>query len=189
MVQYNHTYASDVVNLKKNKEVVSLQDLRPHTNYTFCVASLQKGQRHNHTCLFFATRAAGAEDLRANPSTTTHYIMTILGCLFGMVIVLGVVYFCLRRRRILVPRLEEGEGVGGGGGGGGKHSPAPHRDLQQPGGAPRAGGAEAGPAAPGAGDTPAGGETHPVTHMHTNTHTLSHTHRPRWLPRDRKSVV
>ena len=100
LVQYNHTYASDVMNLNKNKEVVSLQDLRPHTNYTFCVASLQKGQRHNHTCLFFATRAAGAEDLHANPSTTTHYIMTILGCLFGMVIVLGVVYYCLRRRRI-----------------------------------------------------------------------------------------
>uniref|UniRef100_A0A8C2AHV9 Extracellular leucine-rich repeat and fibronectin type III domain containing 2a n=1 Tax=Cyprinus carpio TaxID=7962 RepID=A0A8C2AHV9_CYPCA len=100
LVQYNHTYVSDVMNLKNKKEIVRLNNLKPHTNYTFCVASIRNSQRYNHTCLYFATRAPGPDDLQAIPSTTTHYIMTILGCLFGMVIVLGLVYYCLRRRRM-----------------------------------------------------------------------------------------
>ncbi|XP_051979697.1 protein phosphatase 1 regulatory subunit 29-like [Xyrauchen texanus] len=100
LVQYNHTYVSDVMNLKNKKEIVTLNNLKPHTNYTFCVASIRNSQRYNHTCLYFATQAPGPDDLQATPSTTTHYIMTILGCLFGMVIVLGLVYYCLRRRRI-----------------------------------------------------------------------------------------
>uniref|UniRef100_A0A673I3J7 Protein phosphatase 1 regulatory subunit 29-like n=1 Tax=Sinocyclocheilus rhinocerous TaxID=307959 RepID=A0A673I3J7_9TELE len=100
LVQYNHTYVSDVMNLKNKKETVRLNNLKPHTNYTFCVASIRNSQRYNHTCLYFATRAPGLDDLRATPSSTTHYIMTILGCLFGMVIVLGLVYYCLRRRRM-----------------------------------------------------------------------------------------
>ncbi|TRY82419.1 hypothetical protein DNTS_016377 [Danionella cerebrum] len=100
LVQYNHSYVSDVTNLKNKKEIVTLNNLKPHTNYTFCVASIRNSQRYNHTCLNFATRALGPDDLRASPSTTTHYIMTILGCLFGMVIVLGFVYYCLRRRRM-----------------------------------------------------------------------------------------
>uniref|UniRef100_A0A671SBQ4 Protein phosphatase 1 regulatory subunit 29-like n=1 Tax=Sinocyclocheilus anshuiensis TaxID=1608454 RepID=A0A671SBQ4_9TELE len=100
LVQYNHTYVSDVMNLKNKKETVRLNNLKPHTNYTFCVASIRNSQRYNHTCLYFATRAPGLDDLQATPSSTTHYIVTILGCLFGMVIVLGLVYYCLRRRRM-----------------------------------------------------------------------------------------
>lgn len=98
--QYNHTYMADVMSLKNKNEAVTLDKLKPDTNYTVCVASVSKSQRYNHTCLTFTTRAMGLEDHRTNPSTTTHYIMTILGCLFGMVIVLGFVYYCLRRRRI-----------------------------------------------------------------------------------------
>ncbi|XP_077461708.1 protein phosphatase 1 regulatory subunit 29-like isoform X2 [Stigmatopora argus] len=100
MSQYNHTFVTDIMPLKNKKEVVMLDKLRPHTNYTYCVASVGKSQRYNHTCLSFTTRAVGLVDHRSNSSTTTHYIMTILGCLFGMVIVLGCVYYCLRRRRI-----------------------------------------------------------------------------------------
>uniref|UniRef100_A0A3Q3FAT0 Extracellular leucine-rich repeat and fibronectin type III domain containing 2a n=1 Tax=Labrus bergylta TaxID=56723 RepID=A0A3Q3FAT0_9LABR len=96
--QYNQTFVADIMPLKNKKEIITLDKLKPHTNYTFCVASVSKSQRYNHTCVSFTTR--GPEDPRNNPSTTTHYIMTILGCLFGMVIVLGFVYYCLRRRRI-----------------------------------------------------------------------------------------
>lgn len=98
--QYNHSFGEDIKPLKKKKEILTLDKLKPHTNYTYCVASVSKSQHYNHTCLSFTTRAMGPEDPRVNPSTTTHYIMTILGCLFGMVIVLGLVYYCLRRRRI-----------------------------------------------------------------------------------------
>uniref|UniRef100_A0A8C9Z5G6 Extracellular leucine rich repeat and fibronectin type III domain containing 2 n=1 Tax=Sander lucioperca TaxID=283035 RepID=A0A8C9Z5G6_SANLU len=98
--KYNHTFFEDIKPLKNKKEVLILDKLKPHTNYTYCVASASKTQRYNHTCLTFSTRAMGSEDQRTDPSTTTHYIMTILGCLFGMVIVLGLVYYCLRRRRI-----------------------------------------------------------------------------------------
>ncbi|XP_061882423.1 protein phosphatase 1 regulatory subunit 29-like [Entelurus aequoreus] len=98
--QYNNTFVADIMPLKTTNEKINLDKLRPHTNYTYCVASVSKSQRYNHTCLSFATRAIGLADPRSNPSTTTHYIMTILGCLFGMVIVLGCVYYCLRRRRI-----------------------------------------------------------------------------------------
>uniref|UniRef100_A0A3Q3AHN3 Extracellular leucine-rich repeat and fibronectin type III domain containing 2a n=1 Tax=Kryptolebias marmoratus TaxID=37003 RepID=A0A3Q3AHN3_KRYMA len=98
--QYNQTVPTDIQPINNKKEEIKLEKLKPHTNYTFCVVSVSKSQRYNHTCLFFTTRAMGPEDHRANPSTTTHYIMTILGCLFGMVIVLGFVYYCLRRRRI-----------------------------------------------------------------------------------------
>ncbi|KAM7419773.1 hypothetical protein PAMA_016726 [Pampus argenteus] len=98
--QYNHTFVADIMPLKNKKELINLDKLKPHTNFTFCVASVSKSQRYNHTCLSFTTRAIGPEDPRTNPSTTTHYIMTILGCLFGMVIVLGFVYYCLRRRRM-----------------------------------------------------------------------------------------
>uniref|UniRef100_A0A3Q2E4Q6 Extracellular leucine-rich repeat and fibronectin type III domain containing 2a n=1 Tax=Cyprinodon variegatus TaxID=28743 RepID=A0A3Q2E4Q6_CYPVA len=98
--QYNDTFPTDIMPLTKKKEKIPIDKLKPHTNYTYCVASASKLQRYNHTCLSFTTRAIGPEDLRSNPSTTTHYIMTILGCLFGMVIVLGLVYYCLRRRRI-----------------------------------------------------------------------------------------
>uniref|UniRef100_A0A4W5R4E9 Extracellular leucine rich repeat and fibronectin type III domain containing 2 n=1 Tax=Hucho hucho TaxID=62062 RepID=A0A4W5R4E9_9TELE len=100
LVQYNQSFVSDIQNLKEKKEKVTLVDLKPHTNYTYCVVSISKNQRNNHTCIFFATREAGPDDHHANPSTMTHYIMTILGCLLGMVIVLGLVYYCLRKRRM-----------------------------------------------------------------------------------------
>ncbi|XP_063760470.1 protein phosphatase 1 regulatory subunit 29 isoform X4 [Eleginops maclovinus] len=100
LTQYNHTYVSDVMNLKNKKEMITLNKLKPHTNYTFCVASIRNSQRYNHTCLQFATRAQNQDDLLPTPSTTTHYIMTIVGCLFGMLIVLGFVYYCLRKKRM-----------------------------------------------------------------------------------------
>ncbi|XP_076876959.1 extracellular leucine-rich repeat and fibronectin type III domain containing 2a [Brachyhypopomus gauderio] len=100
LVQYNNSYVSDVMNLKKKKQIVKLNTLKPHTDYTYCVASIRNSQRYNHTCVHFATRSSGPDDFPVGPSTTTHYIMTILGCFFGMVIVLGVVYYCLRRRRM-----------------------------------------------------------------------------------------
>ncbi|XP_033999251.1 protein phosphatase 1 regulatory subunit 29 isoform X2 [Trematomus bernacchii] len=99
LTQYNHTYVSDVMNLKNKKEKITLDKLKPHTNYTFCVASIRNSQRYNHTCLQFATRAQNQDDLLPTPSTTTHYIMTIVGCLFGMLIILGLVYYCLRKKR------------------------------------------------------------------------------------------
>ncbi|XP_028829987.1 protein phosphatase 1 regulatory subunit 29-like [Denticeps clupeoides] len=100
LTQYNHTSVADVMNLKMKTELITLKHLSPHTNYTFCVASIRNSQRYNHTCLDFATRASGPNTVLHTRSTTTHYIMTILGCLFGMVIVLGLVYFFLRRRRM-----------------------------------------------------------------------------------------
>ncbi|XP_062918465.1 protein phosphatase 1 regulatory subunit 29-like isoform X1 [Mobula hypostoma] len=99
LVQYNNSYVSDVTNLRNRKEYIKLEKLKALTDYTFCVASIQKSQRFNHTCLTFATRGRMISQ-PSNSSTTTHYIMTILGCLFSMVIVLGVVYYCLRKRRI-----------------------------------------------------------------------------------------
>lgn len=105
LVQYNQSFVSDVMNLKNKKELITLDKLKPNTNYTFCVASIRNSQRYNHTCLYFSSRAPNPDDLMPPPSTTTHYIVTIVGCLFGMLIVLGIVYYCLRRRR----RQEEKE--------------------------------------------------------------------------------
>uniref|UniRef100_A0A4W4EVL4 LRRCT domain-containing protein n=1 Tax=Electrophorus electricus TaxID=8005 RepID=A0A4W4EVL4_ELEEL len=105
LVQYNTSFASDVMNLKKKKEFITLSKLEPNTNYTFCVASIRNSQRFNHTCLYFSTRAPTSDDMLPTTSTTTHYIMTIVGCLFGMLIILGLVYYCLRRHR----RQEEKE--------------------------------------------------------------------------------
>ncbi|XP_071586141.1 protein phosphatase 1 regulatory subunit 29 [Heliangelus exortis] len=100
LVQYNNSYVSDIATLKSKKEYVTVNKLKAHTDYTFCVASIRNNRRYNHTCLTFATRSKGREDPISSTSTTTHYIMTTLGCLFGMVIVLGVVYYCLRKRRM-----------------------------------------------------------------------------------------
>uniref|UniRef100_A0A8C5QQP8 Extracellular leucine rich repeat and fibronectin type III domain containing 2 n=1 Tax=Leptobrachium leishanense TaxID=445787 RepID=A0A8C5QQP8_9ANUR len=100
LVQYNNSFIYDVTTLKHKKEYITLDKLKPHANYTFCVASIRNTKRYNHTCLFLATRTRDKEELTPNTSTTTHYIMTILGCLFGMVIILGVVYYCLRKKRM-----------------------------------------------------------------------------------------
>ncbi|XP_061740875.1 protein phosphatase 1 regulatory subunit 29 [Nerophis ophidion] len=97
LTEYNQTYVSDVKTLKNIQEKITLSKLKPHTNYTYCVASIRNSQRYNHTCLTFSTRS---ENILPTPSTTTHYIMTIVGCLFGMLIVLGFVYYCLRKKRM-----------------------------------------------------------------------------------------
>uniref|UniRef100_A0A7N6BXY2 ELFN1/ELFN2 fibronectin type-III domain-containing protein n=1 Tax=Anabas testudineus TaxID=64144 RepID=A0A7N6BXY2_ANATE len=100
LTQYNYTLVSDIMNLKNKKEMITLNKLKPHNNYTFCVGSIRNSQRYNHTCLTFSTRVPNHDDMLPTPSTTTHYIMTIVGCLFGMLIILGLVYYCLRKKRM-----------------------------------------------------------------------------------------
>uniref|UniRef100_A0A3Q2TCS0 Extracellular leucine rich repeat and fibronectin type III domain containing 2 n=1 Tax=Fundulus heteroclitus TaxID=8078 RepID=A0A3Q2TCS0_FUNHE len=99
LTQYNNTLVSDVTNLKLTIQKITLDKLRPNNNYTFCVGSIRNSQRYNHTCLQFTTRGQSRDEL-PTPSTTTHYIMTIVGCLFGMLIVIGIVYYCLRKKRM-----------------------------------------------------------------------------------------
>uniref|UniRef100_A0A8C5EHJ7 Protein phosphatase 1 regulatory subunit 29-like n=1 Tax=Gouania willdenowi TaxID=441366 RepID=A0A8C5EHJ7_GOUWI len=100
LTQYNQTYVSDVMNLRNKKEMITLNKLKPNNDYTFCVVSVRNSQRYNHTCLQFSTRGQNHDDTLPTPSTTTHYIMTIVGCLFGMLIILGFVYYCLRKKRM-----------------------------------------------------------------------------------------
>ncbi|XP_036393888.1 protein ELFN1 [Megalops cyprinoides] len=99
LVLYNNSFFTDIQNLKKEKEEIELKNLKAHTDYTYCVASIRNSLRYNHTCLTISTGPRNGKERVANNSTATHYIMTILGCLFGMVIVLGVVYYCLRKKR------------------------------------------------------------------------------------------
>uniref|UniRef100_A0A3P8THI6 Extracellular leucine rich repeat and fibronectin type III domain containing 1 n=1 Tax=Amphiprion percula TaxID=161767 RepID=A0A3P8THI6_AMPPE len=99
LVLYNNSFFTDIQNLKELKEDIELKTLKPHTNYTYCVASIRNALRHNHTCLMVSTRPWNETNGVKNNATATHYIMTILGCLFSMVIFLGVVYYCLRRKR------------------------------------------------------------------------------------------
>lgn len=99
LVLYNNSFFTDIQTLKETKEDIALKDLKPHTNYTYCVASVRHSLRHNHTCLTITTGPRSGKELGVNNATATHYIMTILGCLFSMVIFLGVVYYCLRRKR------------------------------------------------------------------------------------------
>lgn len=99
LVLYNNSFFTDIQNLKDIKEDIELKNLKPHTNYTYCVASIRNSLRHNHTCLTVSTAHRNGKDVNVKEPTPTHYIMTILGCLFSMVIFLGVVYYCLRRKR------------------------------------------------------------------------------------------
>ncbi|XP_039630257.1 protein ELFN1 [Polypterus senegalus] len=99
LVLYNNSFYQDLRNLRNEKELVTLSGLKAHTEYTYCVASIRNSLRYNHTCLTINTRNNIVSEPESIPSTATHYIMTILGCLFGMVIVLGVVYYCLRKKR------------------------------------------------------------------------------------------
>ncbi|MEQ2207036.1 hypothetical protein XENOCAPTIV_006310 [Xenoophorus captivus] len=99
LVLYNNSFFTDIQNLKDIKEDIELKNLKPHTNYTYCVASIRNSLRHNHTCLTVSTSTRNGNDTVVNNATATHYIMTILGCLFSMVIFLGIVYYCLRRKR------------------------------------------------------------------------------------------
>ncbi|XP_054991288.1 protein ELFN1 isoform X2 [Sorex araneus] len=96
----NHSRSSTVSRLTREQEDIRLTDLHALTNYTYCVVSTSAGLRHNHTCLtLHLAKPPGPPAPVPSPSTATHYIMTVLGCLFGMVLVLGAVYHCLRRRR------------------------------------------------------------------------------------------
>ncbi|XP_044088670.1 protein ELFN1 [Neovison vison] len=97
---FNNSRSSTVSRLTKPQEEIRLTNLYTLTNYTYCVVSTSSGLHHNHTCLTIGLpKPPGPPGPVPSPSTATHYIMTILGCLFGMVLVLGAVYYCLRRRR------------------------------------------------------------------------------------------
>uniref|UniRef100_A0A673TLY1 Extracellular leucine rich repeat and fibronectin type III domain containing 1 n=1 Tax=Suricata suricatta TaxID=37032 RepID=A0A673TLY1_SURSU len=97
---FNNSRSSTVSRLTKPQEEIRLTNLYTLTNYTYCVVSTSSGLHHNHTCLTICLpRPPRPPGPVPGPSTATHYIMTILGCLFGMVLVLGAVYCCLRRRR------------------------------------------------------------------------------------------
>ncbi|XP_076996384.1 protein ELFN1 [Tamandua tetradactyla] len=98
--QFNHSRSFTVSKLTKPLEEIRLTNLHALTNYTYCVVSSSSGLHHNHTCLTICLpQPPGPPGPGPSPSTATHYIMTVLGCLFGMVLVLGAVYYCLRRRR------------------------------------------------------------------------------------------
>ncbi|XP_021413457.1 protein ELFN1 [Oncorhynchus mykiss] len=99
LVLYNNSFFTDIQNLKIQNEDIELKNLKPHTEYTYCVASIKNNLRFNHTCLAVSTGPWNGKERSQNHATATHYIMTILGCLFSMVIVLGVVYYCLRKKR------------------------------------------------------------------------------------------
>lgn len=98
---YNNSFFMDIQNLRRQREDIELKNLKPNTNYTYCVASLRNSLRFNHTCLTISTgRQSGVERV-VNKSSATHYIMTILGCLFGMLLFLGLIVHCLRKRRLM----------------------------------------------------------------------------------------
>ncbi|XP_068193593.1 protein ELFN1 [Antennarius striatus] len=99
LVLYNNSFFTDIQTLNNIKEDIELNNLKHHTNYTYCVASIRNSLRRNHTCLTITTGPWNGKDKSVNNPTATHYIMTVLGCLFSMVIFLGVVYYCLRRKR------------------------------------------------------------------------------------------
>ncbi|KAA0722556.1 Protein ELFN1 [Triplophysa tibetana] len=99
LVLYNNSFFTDIQNLKSQTEEIELQNLKSHTNYTYCVASIRNSLRFNHTCLTISTGPRTLQERVATDSTATHYIMTILGCLFGMLIVLGLAFYCVRKRK------------------------------------------------------------------------------------------
>ncbi|XP_056621921.1 protein ELFN1 [Triplophysa dalaica] len=99
LVLYNNSFFTDIQNLKSQTEEIELQNLKSHTNYTYCVASIRNSLRFNHTCLTISTGPRTLQERGASESTATHYIMTILGCLFGMLIVLGLAFYCVRKRK------------------------------------------------------------------------------------------
>ncbi|XP_036171468.1 protein ELFN1 [Myotis myotis] len=97
---FNNSRPSTVHRLTRPLQEVRLPNLAALTNYTYCVVSASSGLLHNHTCLTLCLPPPPSPPSPGpGPATATHYIMTVLGCLFGMVLVLGAVYYCLRRRR------------------------------------------------------------------------------------------
>ncbi|XP_034390266.1 protein ELFN1-like [Cyclopterus lumpus] len=101
LVLYNNSFFTDIQNLKNIREDIELKSLKPNTDYTFCVASIRNSLRFNHTCLTISTGRRAGEERIDNQSSATHYIMTILGCLFGMLLCLGLIVQCLRNKRIM----------------------------------------------------------------------------------------
>ncbi|KAB0403452.1 hypothetical protein E2I00_001901, partial [Balaenoptera physalus] len=84
----------------QHSEEIRLTNLYALTNYTYCVVSTSSGLHHNHTCLTICLpKPPSPPGPMPSSSTATRYIMTVLGCLLGMVLVLGAVHYCLRRRR------------------------------------------------------------------------------------------
>lgn len=101
LMLYNNSFFTDIQNLNKHSEDIELKNLRPNTDYTYCVASIRNSLRFNHTCMTISTsRRAGVERIR-NQSSATNYIMTIVGCLFGLLLFLGLTMHCLRKKRIM----------------------------------------------------------------------------------------
>ncbi|KAM8878653.1 protein ELFN1-like isoform 1-T3 [Spinachia spinachia] len=101
LVLYNNSFYLDIQVLKNQREDIELNNLKPNTDYTYCVASIRNSLRFNHTCLTISTGRRAGEDTTDNQSSATHYIMTILGCLFVMLLFLGLVVHCLRKKRIM----------------------------------------------------------------------------------------
>lgn len=98
---YNNSFFMDIQNLRRQREDIVLKNLKPNTDYTYCVASLRNSLRFNHTCLTISTGRRSGVEREVNKSSATHYIMTILGCLFGMLLFLGLIVHCLRKRRLM----------------------------------------------------------------------------------------
>uniref|UniRef100_H3CS50 Extracellular leucine rich repeat and fibronectin type III domain containing 1 n=1 Tax=Tetraodon nigroviridis TaxID=99883 RepID=H3CS50_TETNG len=98
---YNNSFFMDIQNLRRQREDIELKNLKPNTDYTYCVASLRNSLRFNHTCLTISTGRRSGVERAVNKSSATHYIMTILGCLFGMLLFLGLIVHCLRKRRLM----------------------------------------------------------------------------------------
>lgn len=101
LMLYNNSFFTDIQNLKDKREDIELKNLKPNTDYTYCVASIRNSLRFNHTCLTISTGRRVGTGRLPTESSATHYIMTILGCLFGMLVFLGFVVHCLRRKRIM----------------------------------------------------------------------------------------
>lgn len=98
---YNNSFFMDIQNLRQQREDIKLNNLKPNTDYTYCVASIRNSLRFNHTCLTVSTGHRSGVERAVNKSSATHYIMTILGCLFGMLLFLGLIVHCLRKRRLM----------------------------------------------------------------------------------------
>ncbi|XP_063073488.1 protein ELFN1, partial [Engraulis encrasicolus] len=99
LVQYNNSFYTIIRSLKEEKDDIEVTELKPQTVYHYCVISLRNNLSQNHTCIQIKTGSTTPKGRSISNATATHYIMTILGCLFSMVIVLGIVYYCLRKKR------------------------------------------------------------------------------------------
>jgi hypothetical protein len=51
---YNNSVYTDTQNLKIQNEDVELKNLKPHTEYTYCVASISNALRVSYICMLFS---------------------------------------------------------------------------------------------------------------------------------------